>query len=402
MTLHPLALLALLASTASAQTLLIGGFDDTRTFRPLSDSQVTYGYGALVAELTNPVNFGPNGAVGCGFALAPEAAVVDAGYLSTIDVFFTGVINTTVTAAEAAALATWQAAGGHVIVLADSAASSNAPANAILAALGSATVFVSSACPNDANGATVTGTGPIANGPFGNIGGATFAMSLAAEIVPDASMQPLVTCTDNALAWAAGTLGGPNGGLVLCGGDTSWIDLFTSPAGSLYNPSNMPFALNAFAEICDGSGGAFALLCDPANSNSSGSYVTLAGSSLSGPGPLHLEATGGPPGNFGYFLVALAANEPGTPISNGMLCLEVPIARYAPATGGAFNSLGQFDGAGVLQNLAGTSTAGSGFDVPASLPAPLAGTIQQGTTYYFQCWYRDSQRSNFSNVLQFQ
>jgi len=28
--------------------------------------------------------------------------------------------------------------------------------------------------------------------------------------------------------------------------------------------------------------------------------------------------------------------------------------------------------------------------------------IAAGTSYYFQCWFRDGNRSNFSNVLQFQ
>jgi hypothetical protein len=117
---------------------------------------------------------------------------------------------------------------------------------------------------------------------------------------------------------------------------------------------------------------------------------------------LHLEATDGPSGEFGYFLVSLGFNDPGTPISNGMLCLTVPIGRYAPAAGGSFNSIGQFDAGGVLQNLVGTSSVGSGYDVLATLPTPPGGVIQGGTSYYFQCWFRDGNRSNFSNVYQFQ
>ena len=65
----------------------------------------------------------------------------------------------------------------------------------------------------------------------------------------------------------------------------------------------------------------------------------------------------------------------------------------------SINSIGQFDGSGVLQNIVGTSTVGSGYDVLATLPTPPGGTITAGDTWYFQCWYRDGQRSNFSNVL---
>jgi hypothetical protein len=161
-------------------------------------------------------------------------------------------------------------------------------------------------------------------------------------------------------------------------------------------------SMNGMQIVSSGGGGNLAIACDPANNHSGGTYVKLDQSSFSGPGVLHLEATDGPSGEFGYFLVSLGFNDPGTPISNGMLCLTVPIGRYAPAAGGSFNSIGQFDAGGVLQNLVGTSSVGSGYDVLATLPTPPGGVIQGGTSYYFQCWFRDGNRSNFSNVLQFQ
>jgi hypothetical protein len=67
------------------------------------------------------------------------------------------------------------------------------------------------------------------------------------------------------------------------------------------------------------------------------------------------------------------------------------------------NSIGQFDGSGVFQNLAGTSSVGSGFDVPAALPDPPAGVISAGSTWNFQLWYRDGGAgpgsSNFSDGI---
>jgi hypothetical protein len=149
-------------------------------------------------------------------------------------------------------------------------------------------------------------------------------------------------------------------------------------------------------------GGGITIACVPANPHSQGGPATLGSSSISGPGVLHLECTAGPPNEFGYFLVSLTLVDPGTPISNGILCLGAPTGRYAPAAGGTFNSIGQFDASGVLQNLAGTSTVGSGYDVLATLPTPPGGVITPGTSYYFQCWFRDGNRSNFSDVAQFQ
>jgi hypothetical protein len=182
----------------------------------------------------------------------------------------------------------------------------------------------------------------------------------------------------------------------------NFVDATFSGFGAvLERPANFSVAVNGFYgpgfQIGDG-GGNLGLACDPANNHSGGSYVTLANSSFTGPGVLHLEATSGPAGEFGYFLVSSTLIDPGTPISNGMLCLGAPVGRYAPAAGGALNSIGQFDGAGVMQNLAGTSTAGSGYDVFATLPTPPGGSIMSGDTWYFQCWYRDGNRSNLSNV----
>jgi hypothetical protein len=50
-------------------------------------------------------------------------------------------------------------------------------------------------------------------------------------------------------------------------------------------------------------------------------------------------------------------------------------------------------------NLAGTSSSGTGYDVVAQVPNPPGGTIVPGTTFYFQLWFRDAQRSNFSTAV---
>ena len=84
-------------------------------------------------------------------------------------------------------------------------------------------------------------------------------------------------------------------------------------------------------------------------------------------------------------------------ISDGLLCLGSPIGRYNAGAGAARNSLGQFQ-QGTFVNLSGTAIFGYGFDVPASLPGPINGSIQPGQAWHFQLWYRDvGGVSNFTN-----
>ncbi len=145
--------------------------------------------------------------------------------------------------------------------------------------------------------------------------------------------------------------------------------------------------------------------CAPANNNSTGMPGQLSGGVTGG--NLHLEATSGPAGEFGYFLIGTDTNTT-SPIAlgSGLLCLAVgagnSIGRYNVATT-QFNSLGQFDASGVLQNVAGTSTIGSGFDVPVTVPISGSPMILAGQTWHFQCWFRDTPggpgNSNFTNGL---
>jgi hypothetical protein len=140
------------------------------------------------------------------------------------------------------------------------------------------------------------------------------------------------------------------------------------------------------------------LLCSPANPNASGLSTTLYPSyfasapNLSG---LHLEATHGAPGQFGLFMISNGANS-ATLLHNGILCLDLPICRYSPQVAihqgnPQLNSVGRFDDTGnVFMNMSGTSTTGTGFDVPNPLPCTPAGqVIVPGDTWYFQLWHRD-------------
>ena len=190
-------------------------------------------------------------------------------------------------------------------------------------------------------------------------------------------------------------------------GDT-WLD-FNNPGG----PDQTPGAANPTATCsitvgttmgCGGTGtGMGTPYCDPMNDNSTGFPTILAGSMSGAAGSgLHLEATQGPSGQFGYFLIGTAADDPGTPVSNGRLCLSITggnqFGRYNVA--GNLNSVGQFDAGGVLQNLPGTSSTGTGYDVPTTVPISGSPMIMAGETWHFQLWHRENGgSSNFSNGL---
>ncbi len=182
----------------------------------------------------------------------------------------------------------------------------------------------------------------------------------------------------------------------------------------LGSSSAAPFTGNLFdprvfnGSLCTGgtTGGTGTPFCDPNENNSTGMPTNMTAAFGSGVGSdLHLEATQGPSGQFGYFLIGTDFTEPGImlPNSSGRLCLALAggnsIGRYNVG-GSTFNSLGQFDAAGILQNNVGTSTVGTGFDVPATVPITGSPMIMAGETWNFQLWHREAGGdSNFSNGL---
>ena len=194
---------------------------------------------------------------------------------------------------------------------------------------------------------------------------------------------------------------GPVGGLNLIGGTSAYVGFTASSGGSSQTHDLLSWSFESGTSVGTN-------YCSPAPNNSTGGPASITASSNMGVGSgVHLEMTGGPTGELGYFLVGTAAEtSPTVSLGNGLLCLAIgggnAIGRYN-VTGGSFNSVGQFDASGVLQNLVGTSTIGSGFDVPSVVPIPGSPTIMTGETWHFQGWFRDTPAaagsSNFSNGL---
>lgn len=219
--------------------------------------------------------------------------------------------------------------------------------------------------------------------------------------------HPMSSCADTGLdVRDFMTLDGFNSGL---GPGCYWFGGYKNTNGC-GGPINIPLA--AFYSILYAELGATlncndgAVFCQPAGTNSSGdSVVLIPGPSASAGSGMHLNAFGGPPGQAGYFLVS-GGNAGSLAVGQGTLCLSGPIGRYSPVFGGAGNSLGDFNLAGIFRSTSGTSGQSAvGFDIPASLPAPIGGSIVSGSSWHFQLWYRDQNpgsTSNFSSGLTLQ
>ncbi len=191
--------------------------------------------------------------------------------------------------------------------------------------------------------------------------------------------------------------------MVYSSGPSVWISDLDGGGGSLLTGNT---GEEAMAELLLNTLTTTTPFCDPAVNNSTGAPAVLAGSFGSGVGSdLHLEITGGVPGQLAYFLVGNEATA-GITVSNGQFCLvgtaTAQFFRYN-AGGTDMNSIGGFDVTGRMINSVGTSTTGFGFDVPSMIPGSVPITILSGDTWHFQGWFRDSPggvgTSNFTNGL---
>jgi hypothetical protein len=121
--------------------------------------------------------------------------------------------------------------------------------------------------------------------------------------------------------------------------------------------------------------------CTP-TANSAGSVATLTatGSLVVLDNDLDLLVTGLPLNQFGYFLMSETTGS--SPVSNGVLCLGAPQYRFN-------------------QDVLSSLGAGTMSFSPDLGNLPQGQVFGPGSTWYFQLWYRDGLRSNFSSSLCF-
>ncbi len=186
----------------------------------------------------------------------------------------------------------------------------------------------------------------------------------------------------------------------------SYRYLFYPGFYELYDPNDNPVASSSSMAFGVGTSSVGFEFCSPSSDNSTGSPAALVGSpGVVAGSNLHLEITGGVPGQLTYFLVGNQATS-GVVVSNGLFCLVGTSTAqfYRYNVGGTnMNSIGGFDASGTMVNASGTSSTGFGFDVPSTIPDIVPIAIMAGDTWHFQGWYRDtpagSGTSNFTNGL---
>jgi hypothetical protein len=179
--------------------------------------------------------------------------VLTSTFLSGVDVFFTSPSSSSLSAAEATAIANFWNSGGSIFIETDSNDSEMAAANSFLAALGVGTSFGGALLPdNDANGGTIVGDdNPITNGPNGDVRNLTYAVSTAYALnmgadgeIGIAMIDPYYTmAVYEPNAFTSGT------GKLFMAVDPFTFDLFTNSTGALYNPNNLVLGLNVIDQV---------------------------------------------------------------------------------------------------------------------------------------------------------
>ncbi|MCP3918675.1 MAG: hypothetical protein GY711_24275 [bacterium] len=164
-----------------------------------------------------------------------------------------------------------------------------------------------------------------------------------------------------------------------------------SPSGQLANPAGSDITLGDA-----GCGSAFdALLltlevpigrgygCGPTQPNTTGvpGVLLATGSASVAANAFGLTATQLPPAQFGYFLAGRTPGFFSPPGSAGFICLSGNIGRFNQA-------------ANIIQGPMGSIAV----DLNA-IPVNPTSPVQVGETWHFQCWYRDSGTSNFTDAV---
>lgn len=223
-----------------APVLRICSFDGSRSRAPFATATGDLGYSQMRADLLNPAKFGPSGSVHRTVVIAPGVPTITGSDLAGCSVFFTSVFTGALSGSEAHALKAAYGRGMRVITDADSDSSEQASANSVVTALGLSAPFTgASSCSNDAAGGMVRHGAPWGSGnaavygPFGDLRGNSWGTSITAVLTNDGT---ITKCGTEPIR------------KVICrlfvGGDPSGLDLFTSPTGSLHNPTNEAAYLN--------------------------------------------------------------------------------------------------------------------------------------------------------------
>lgn len=150
------------------------------------------------------------------------------------------------------------------------------------------------------------------------------------------------------------------------------------------------FGMDRVAVCAGGVGPIGTTHCNPAAANSTGVPATMSatGSNSAAAQNVLITVDDVPPGQFGHFFASRTPGfvpNPGTPPSQGNLCVSGNIGRYNCVPCGQIGQGPSF------------SLQVGNIPVPVN---PVPEFIMPGDTWYWQAWYRDvGNNTNFSNAL---
>ena len=233
---------AALPGASLPAAIIIGGFDDTRDWRPFSGPD----YENIRAILADTANFGPTGIVPTtvGFA-ADVSSVENPAALTGLDIFVMGETRSDLTATEAAVLADFVREGGCLVVMVDGRGQTPGgttptrtgvvAAEAVVSHFGGSSFAAGVTQGDQATAATdgqFVGMGFTTHGPFGNMTfpGDTFGASWHVEIM-QGTLGTVVgeRLGDPILMEIAPGEISPGSGAVIITGDVLFSDFFVPP-----------------------------------------------------------------------------------------------------------------------------------------------------------------------------
>ncbi len=252
-----------LPSWAQAGSIVVGGFDASRVYRPFSGTS----YSTVRARMADPALFGPGGITDEAVSYAPDVTTVTAEYLAGVSLFVMTEVMGNLGGSEAEALADFVRDGGCLAIITDTLHASmpygfdgSFAGNAVLGLLGGGSISSIDTVGTAGLLGDQTATAgmlldyadsQIMHGPFGQLAagtafGASWHNMLSAG--PNSHLIGMRAGSGVLMEISGGVLG-PGSGKVLVTGDILFSNSFI-PTGnpSLQNENNALLWLNFVAD----------------------------------------------------------------------------------------------------------------------------------------------------------
>jgi hypothetical protein len=186
----------------------------------------------------------------------------------------------------------------------------------------------------------------------------------------DDLMTPALTAAYSIATGGTYLAGGTVGGLGLTGG-VAYVGFSAATGGSTENHDVLSWSFDSSSLGQE--------YCGPATNNSSGmpALLTASGSPVIANNDVNFLVEQLPLNKFGYFV--MGQSQGFIPVGQGFLCLSLPFVRFN-------------------QDILDSGTTGQMVFSPDLMNLPAGTVFTPGATWSFQCWYRDTNPGNTSNL----